>query len=609
MVGVRRVVVAQVAAVLAGGRAPVRQREEGLESLRKRTSVLIGAASLAAFALLSAPGGAAADEGRGSDVTAHLVTSFDGINHFIDRPLAGASIEPPEQGLCAGHGYVVESVASAIAIYDTHGNLVRPATSLNSFYGYPEVAQLGPRLNDPSCYFDAATQRWFHAVLAIDFTLMGTHVVPTGGNHVDVAVSKTADPTGAWTFLKVPAQDDCAAESTPPWIDPHMCLGDFPRIGADAHGLYVTTNDYSYLSHAFRSASVYAVSKQALETDAASAAVTHIDTAAMVRGEQAGFTLQPAQASSPGDPSGTHGGTEYFLSSNAADEVNATHSRASTDLVVWALSNTRSLESGQPALQLTNTVMTVDGYAFPPTARQKAGPTPLADCLNDTHIQVAPATFGCWNILGLPAEPSHTWTEGQSIDTGDTRMQQVVVAQGVVYGALGTAVGVGGARQAGLEWFAVRPRVEGHGDVDAQLVGDGYVARADTALIAPAIAVDGQGWGAIAFSLMGPNDYPSAAYVAFDAHAGTGDIRLAATGAGPDDGYTNYAVAFGAPPRTRWGDYGAAIAEGSRIWMASEYIGQACTLMQWLTTGLTCNNTRRGAANWDTRITAVTVDR
>ena len=585
--------------------------------MRNRITVLFGAASLAAVALLASPAGAAADQGGGKDVTSHQVTSFDGINHYIDRPLAGASIEPPEQGLCVGNGYVVESVASAIAIYDTSGNLLHAPVSLNQFYGYPPVVQgpptarvFGPHLNDPGCYFDAATQRWFHVALTVD--VMATNGAPTGVNHVDIAVSQSADPTGAWSFFKLYAQNDCATGG-PPWANPHACLGDFPRIGADAHGFYVTTNDYSFFTHVFRSASLYAFSKQALETDTASATAKRIDTAGMVGGES-GFTLSPAESPN-GESSGSgnldtaRGGTEFFLSSNAADEVNAARSRTSHDLVLWALSNTESLDSDQPALLLTNTVLTVDAYSFPPPAQQKAGPTPMAECLNNTTLQVGPTTFGCWHILQLPGEPAHTWTEGQSIDTGDTRMQQVVFADGILYGALGTAVTVDSSTHAGIEWFAVRPHVEAAGVVNAQLVDQGHVAKANTSLSFPAIAVNGDGQGAIAFSLMGPSDYPSAAYVSFDLKRGTGDIHIAGQGVGPDDGYTNYPAAFGAPPRTRWGDYGAAVVDGSTIWMASEYIGQSCTFMQWLTSGLTCGGTRMGAANWDTRITAITLDR
>lgn len=582
--------------------------------MRNRITVLFGAASLAAVALVAVPVGAAADQGRGNDVTSHLVTSFDGLNHYIDRPLAGASIEPPEQGLCVGNGHVVESVASAIAIYDTHGNLLQAPKALNSFYGYPQVTQLGPHLNDPGCYFDVATQRWFHTVLALDVVQSGPATgAPTGVNHVDIAVSQTADPTGAWSFFKLYAQNDCAAGG-PPWANPHACLGDFPRIGADAHGFYVTTNDYSYFTHVFRSASLYAFSKHALEADAASATPTRIDTAGMAGG-QSGFTLSPAQSpdaerSGSGNLDTARGGTEFFLSSNAADEVNAAHSRTSHDLVLWALTNTESLDSDQPALVLTNTVLTVDTYSFPPPAQQKAGPTPLAVCLNDTSMALPPPIVGtgCWRLI-VPNEPAHAWTEGQSIDTGDTRMQQVMFAGGIVYGALGAAVTVDGSTHAGIEWFAVRPHVEAAGVVNAQLVDQGHVAKANTSLSFPAIAVNGDGQGAIAFSLMGPNYYPSAAYVSFDLKRGTGDIQFAAHGVGPDDGYTNYAAAFGQPPRTRWGDYGAAVVDGSTIWMASEYIGQACDFAHWLQTGMTCDNTRRGAANWDTRITAVTVGR
>lgn len=578
-------------------------------SSRRFPVAVVGAVWVVAVALLAAPLAAAADEHGGDDVTARLVTSFDGINHYIDRPLAGASIEPPEQGLCVGNGYVVESVASAIAVYDTQGNVVQAPESLSAFYRYLPVNQGGPlvMVNDPSCYFDAATQRWFHAALALDFMQLGTHVVPTGGNHVDIAVSQTADPTGAWNFFKLYAQNDCAAGG-PPWANPHACLGDFPRIGADTHGFYVTTNDYSFFTHEFRSASVYAFSKQQLETNTAAATPKWIDTAGMVNGE-AGFTLEPAQSSGPDDPRGTRGGIEYFLSSNGADEVNAAHSRKSDDLIVWALSNTESLASSQPALKLTNTVLTVDQYAFPPVAQQKAGPTPLADCLNDTTLQVGPTTFGCWNILHLPQEPSHDWAEGQAIDTGDTRMQQVMLAGGILYGALGTAVRAGASTQAGIEWFAVEARASSDGGLRAHLLGQGQVAKPHLSLIAPAIAVDGDGHGAIAFSLMGPHDYPTAAYVGFDVEHGTGPVRIAAAGVGPDDGLTNYAAAFGQPPRARWGDYGAAVVDGSRIWMASEYIGQSCTLAQWLASSLTCGGTRMGAANWDTRITAIKTDR
>ena len=37
----------------------------------------------------------------------------------------------------------------------------------------------------------------------------------------------------------------------------------------------------------------------------------------------------------------------------------------------------------------------------------------------------------------------------------------------------------------------------------------------------------------------------------------------------------------------------------------SEYIGQTCTLNQYLATGASCGGTRTALGNWDTRITEV----
>lgn len=579
-----------------------------------------GAVALVLAVLMPAPVAAAERPAGREAVDVQALTGFDGLNHFTDRMLTSASIEPPEQGFCVGDGMVLESVTAVIAVYDTGGHTVKAPETLNTFYGYPPprgaTGAFGPQLTDPMCYFDPATQRWFESVLTDEIVPTGAFAGrPTGVNHVDIAVSQTSDPTGAWTFHQLLAGNDCAAGPNLPWIvSQTACLGDFPRIGSDKHGFYVTTNDYGFFGGGFRSASIYAFSKQALESNAATASSVRFDTAGMVRGDQAGFTVWPAESPTAdsfrsGDLDTARGGTEFFLSSNAADEVNPTHSRTSSDLVVWALSNTESLDEATPDLQLTNDVLSIDPYSFPPRAQQKAGSVPLASCLNDTTLPVGPGMAGCWRVLHLPGEPSHSWTEGQSIDTGDTRMQQVVFAGGMLYGALGTAMTGDGSSQAGVAWFAVRPHVTAGGGVHAQLVNQGHVAKAGAALLDPAIAVDQDGVGAIALSLMGPNDYPSAAYAPFDVKDGAGDVRIAAAGAGPDDGYTNYSAAFMSPPRTRWGDYGSAVVVGSRVWMASEYIGQTCTFAQWLAAPpFTCGMTRAGAANWSTRITELSLD-
>jgi hypothetical protein len=64
---------------------------------------------------------------------------------------------------------------------------------------------------------------------------------------------------------------------------------------------------------------------------------------------------------------------------------------------------------------------------------------------------------------------------------------------------------------------------------------------------------------------------------------------------------------------TLWGSADTAVRVGGKIkgrsiWLASEYIGQRCTLAEYfpnpdLTDFGSCNNTRTSLANWYTRIT------
>jgi hypothetical protein len=124
----------------------------------------------------------------------------------------------------------------------------------------------------------------------------------------------------------------------------------------------------------------------------------------------------------------------------------------------------------------------------------------------------------------------------------------------------------------------------------------------------PAIALNTGGKGAIAFTVMGDDYYPSAGYVTIDAAGKVGPVHIAKAGLGPVDGFTSYKAFVGDPPRTRWGDYGAAVTDGNSIWLASEYIGQTCTFAQYYpnppsAAGLgSCGATRTSLANWFTRL-------
>jgi hypothetical protein len=521
--------------------------------------------------------------------------SFDGINHRDQRTANGGnqfSLEPPDQGLCVGAGHVVETVNTVLRVFNADGTGQTGVIDLNTFFGYPaEIDRAtgiqGPFITDPSCLFDPTTKSFFLVALTLE-------VVPetgdfTGDNHLDIAVSK--DPLGTWNIYHLDVTDD-GTNGTP--VHPHCpCLGDYPHMGVDANGFYLTTNEYSFFGPEFNSAQVYAFSKKALARGDASVLVTQFDTTGVDKGRN-GFTIWPAQSPTAGDFSRAANGTEFFLSSNAAQEATGDDSGTSNTIVTWNLTNTRSLDTNHPNVALNNTRVRVKTYSVPPPATQKAGSIPLGECLNSDPC----ATI----VLGAP-DPSKPEVES-TLDSNDTRMQQVTFADGKLYGALDTAVKVGGKTRAGIGWYIVRPSSRPQ-SVDADLLAQGQLGLANNDLTYPAIGLTAQGKGVMAFTLTGDGFFPSSGFAAFDGRSGAGDIFVAKAGVGPQDGFTGY-KAFGDPPRPRWGDYGATAVDGNTIWIASEYIGQTCTLAQYQTAPFgSCGGTRTTLANWGTRISQV----
>jgi hypothetical protein len=588
--------------------------------------------------------GVSVSSGQRAKSNPQFVTGFEGLNLYQQRYARGGNpftVEPPDQGLCVGNGYVVEAVNDVINVFNTSGQSVLPdntatnivsglprnvnhAVDLNSFYGYiPAINRTtgvrGPSVTDPSCLYDTATQRWFVVVLTYEADLT---------NHLDLAVSKTADPTGHWNIYRIDVTNDGTNTGG---VNPGPYLGDYPHMGADANGIYLTTNAYPWLYNGFAGAQIYAFSKAQLAAGAASVTMVHLDTSGTVNAPsdagstQPGFTVWPAQ--SPANQfNADNGGTEFFMSSNAADE--ATHPKAGTggnytssQLVAWSLTNTSSLNSASPALSLSNKVLAVNQYAIPPKQKQPGSgtsataATPQGNCINDTTTTTI-AGVGCWRLL-FGGQPAHNEVISTP-DSNDTRMQQVTYANGKLWGSLDTALNPGGgAQRAGIAWFVVNPGAN-------KVINQGYLGAAGYDFTYPAIGVTASGRGVMAFTATGDTLNPSSGYAPIDAVAGVGpwNVVNGGTGAAPDDGFTSYKAEVGNPPRTRWGDYSAAAMDGSSIWIASEYIAHACSYTDWggpFFAGGSGDNllgtcagspggagTRAALGNWSTRISQLT---
>jgi len=548
-----------------------------------------------------------------------IVASFDGLNFFNQRFANNGnqfSVVPPDQALCAGNGFVLESVNDVLNVYAANGTSLLGVTDLNTFYGYPAAINraanpltFGPSITDPTCHFDAASQRWFHVVLTLDRAAPTTQNL-NGKNHLDIAVSDTPNPLGTWKIFKLPVQDDgtdgtpnngCVARVRINGVltnIPSQCLGDYPHIGMDANALYVTTNEFDLFTPGrFHGSQIYAISKQGL-ISGGPVNVVQFNTAALAPSLPfgfPGFTVFPAV--SPGTDFRTdNGGTEFLLSSVAV------FLGASDQLVMWELTNTQSINNATPAVTLTVNNIPTQLYAIPPNSSQKAGDFPQGQCLADGTI-VTPLGLGCWRLL-IASPPGPFPQTETKLPSNDSRMQQVSYANGKLWAALDTAVTVNGQNQAGAAFFVLQPKGS-FTKPNASVVTQGIIALANNNVTYPAVGVTSSGRGVIAFTVLGQDNYPSAGYASLDALAGAGDVHIAAAGAGPDDGFSAYFPQVN-PVRPRWGDYGAAAVDGNTIFIASEYNAQTCNLATYVA-DFTCGNTRGALGNWATRITHVTV--
>jgi hypothetical protein len=542
-----------------------------------------------------------------------LVWSTNGLNHRQQRLANNGnqfSLEPPDQGLCVGNGYVVEAINSVLRVYDSStGVALTGVQDLNTFFGYPaainrSTGAIGPNVIDPQCYYDPDNNRFIVDITTLHVDSNGNF---NGKNTIDVAVSNTGDPTSTWTVYRVPAQNDgtdgtpnhgCTLDGT----TPGPCFQDYPHIGGDKNGVYITTNEYDLFGPAFNAAQIYAFSKAQLAAHPASISVTLVENLA-VDGSP-GFTVWPA-TSPAGQYSSERNGTEYFLSTIAGDGSETGNPTGTARRIgLWAVTNTSSLDSAAPALGITSRLINSQTYVYPPKSDQKPGSIPLGECINDTTI-ATPFGPGCWQLFFFN-EPAHDEIESTP-DSLDSRMQQTWYVNGMLWGASGTAVWVNGELKAGIAWFAVSPKINGAGKVEGQVKKQGYLALANNNLTMPAIAIGANGKGVLAFTVVGKDYHPSAGYATVDASGTVGPIHVAAAGLGPDDGFTSYKAFVGDPPRTRWGDYGAAVTDGDSVWIASEYIAQTCTLSQYLTGAIgSCGGTRTSLANWATRISKIT---
>ena len=493
-------------------------------------------------------------------------TGFNGLTH-ADQRLAGTgkytntqfSLEPPDQGLCVGNGFVVEPINDAFRVYDEHGNALTATTALNQFYlrspaiirqAPPAKNILGDFLSDPKCYFDPVGHRFIQTILEMDAPGPSNKFPFFQRSHTLIAVSQTSDPTGAWNLYSLDTSNDGLDGTPVHTMCP--CLADQPLLGANRDGVFIDTNEFQNNAQAFfNGGQIYALGRERLESGASSVGFVHLDVGTVPTGDpNLPFwgSIQPATSLDP------RSGTELFMTGGPED-VFQNNARLDNRIAVWSLTGTQSLAGSSPDVTLRHEVLTSETYGLPINtgAAQKNGPTPLRDVLN--------------------AAPIRDKDPLEMINANDSRMNQVVNVNGILYGGVNTTVTPAvGRPRVGIAFFVVGA-VGTPDSLSSHILNQGYVAVAGQNVLFPSIAVNADGVGAMAFTLSGPRFFPSAAYVGFAFGQPVGPIHISGAGVLPEDGFSGY-KAFGSPTPgvARWGDYSVAVAADGAIWMGNEFI-------------------------------------
>jgi hypothetical protein len=483
---------------------------------------------------------------------------FTGLTHLDQRFANGGnqfSHEPPDQGLAVGNNFVMEAVNCAINIYDVNGvvQLPRPL-ALTEIFGLPEelnrtTGVINTSVGDPSCLFDPETQRWFVMAWA---QLNRPTGQPLRQSRLYLAVSQTSDPTGDYKTYVFNTTGTADVDQAGPRVP------DFPHFAVDRYGLYINWQEFAIDENGnldgFIGTAIVAVSKNALINGAGGTAPHRAQRFALPFQTGFEFRIWPAYIPPGQTPVLANGGTEYFLSSNLGfDSFN--------QIAVWALTNTSSLATANPDLQLNMTVVNTLTYHFPEfSVPQKDGFHPLGAS------------------QGFPVA---------DLDAGPDSISSCEYVNGHIWGTLSSAMkDSSGKTIEVVDYFAFTPQIK-NGTLTASRFTQGVIAAPGRFLMYPAIALNKNNNGAIGFSLSSKNDFPSAAFVSISGTSRSA-IHISREGNEPEDGFTCY------PPFSngvcRWGDYSAGAVNNidRTIWTATEYVPDI---------------NRSSQANWATYVT------
>lgn len=592
----------------------------------------------------TSPGGAAGVNGLNAVDSGTLST-----NVLLPR-----DIEPPDQGLCAGNGYVVEdNNIGEILVFNRALQRKSAVISLDTLMGLTSKGFSSG--GDISCTYDYNNGgHWFFTQFvstnpeSSGGAFTGCFAGAAGACLEGIAVTKGSSPFGPYNVYFAHA-DYNPAEPGYPYL-----LNDFAKISTTRDAFLLFYDEFP-LNPAvapgigggfFNGSQEFAFNKRALELGMPATlsngkpnpfftvAIENMGLVPTPDGTCASDNVHhlpsitcwyqtiPAQAPDPTQYDNSRGGSGFMLSSldfygNGDNRFAVFDWTGLANLNSVGCSTCSGIRFGG---QLFSNVQAYYGEGF--LGAQKTGPIPLGDECGPAGLSVA--------VGSTPAPAS--CPEGGIATNGDG-FTQVSQAQSQIWGAVSTEVdqtytseSTPEVHQAAAYW------VVGTGTFDRSrvfsLTSQGYVSPAHEDLEFPAMAAEGYSFqdggngGAIMdFTLSGNGGptgadnggfYPSTAFGRVSARSGGllgSVVNVADLGQSPQDGFTEYLFYPTNLVRPRWGDYNNAIflpGSGGQIYFATEYIQSPnCLPPAFTLTLATCGGTRDGLANWGTSVNSV----
>jgi hypothetical protein len=569
--------------------------------------------------------------------------SVKGINAVdsasLSTNVAVGDVEPPDQGLCAGNGSVVETNnIGEILIFNKALKRVSPVISLDTLMGLTKRHWSSG--GDPSCLWDPANGgHWFFTQIVSKSPeskggpFAGCFVAKANTCLEGISVTKGSSPFGPYNTYFLNANYDPKEPGFP------FMLNDFAKISATRDAFLLFYDEAPLRGNGlgggfFNGAQEFAFNKTALERGLPVAKVTVARENMGLLKTPDGTCFSDNKLFQPGiacwigvipavPPNGqfdnSHGGSGFMLTTVDFYFLGGTR------LAVFDWTGLRNLNSAGcsacSGIRFGGQLFSGGQHYYNPSslgaasptpfqAPQKSGPIPLGDECGKAglstvaHCPLGPITTNGDNVTQASQGNGQLWAGA------NTEIVQTYAASNTPETHAGAAYWVVGTRS-----FDQTGRFS--------LTSQGYISAMHEDLEFPAFAAGARNGRAIAsFTLNGNGGtagadnggfFPSSAFGRLTSTSGTllqSTINIAALGQSPQDGFTQYQNYPSATPafRPRWGDYGAAILMGGRYYFASEYIQHpncAPPAFNFNAIG-TCGGTRDGMANWGTSVNFVT---